>query len=805
MRLNHTNRRGTLALSIRTFFLICMSTAIVLLAASPVALAQEGNRLTDAQPISLPAGPLGDAISEISSAFNINILADELLVRGKTAQPLAGRMTASEALNRVLEGTGLVVKQAASGAFVISESAVDVVSGPLTLAPITVTGELQERSLLETGNSVAVQTEAALIDRNIITFEDVLNRTPGVTSLGALGEGGLSIRGMPVTGIQGTTFGDTITLEVDGVRQSSTLYNPNLFDTEQVEIFRGGQSTNRGAAAIAGAIDVSTNDPSFEQEARIELISRYSEQHDSTGYLVNAMGNQPINDNWAIRAAGTFEEFDGYIFNDFRNSFNDERELNTARVKLRYRNNSGTFDAVTTFNYSDSSRGFAGLPNIDDPDPSQRIRNSDIVEFRDNKVLSIAQQFDWKINDEYTVTSTISHLQSDGDSLTDRDASPATGNFLLGGNENEFNTAEVKLTYEDDKQNFLIGLYAQKQEADSSLDFNQFFNLFGGAIQADLTINSTNDNERTNAAIFGEYELQITKKISVRAGLRYDYEEQEVGSGGEAFFTPAEPATTLLGAFLDSQAPQFDSTDFTALLPSLSITYDIDPEQTLTLLLKEDYRAGGVTLDVSGTSQFDPETTNTIELAYRKESERLSVQSNIYYTRWEDMQVGRSFNIGGIDFFVIDNAGQATQYGAELSVSYQFNNGISPYVALAYNNTNFDDYVVDETTDFTGNEFPFAPPWNANAGVTWLVGNQLSWDTNINYEDDRFRDSANGEDRVAKSYVLVNTNVRYSHDDWYASFFINNITDEEYIPAFASGDVGRNEPRTFGIIVGANF
>lgn len=749
----------------------------------------------------IPAGPLGQSLNEFAQQAGIAISFDATMVRGKSSQELKISTTTELGLQRLLQGSGFTAVKSTSG-YRLEE---DNNSGPLILAPIKVQGELRDRPLLETHNSVAVETEATLIERNIITFEDVLNRTPGVTSLGDL-VGGVSIRGMPVGGIQGTTFGDTITLEVDGVRQSSVSYNSNLFDTEQVEIFRGGQSTNRGAAAIAGAIDISTNDPGFEQEARIELITRYSEQHDSTGYMVNVMGNQPLNDNWAIRAVGTIEDFDGYVFNNFRDTYNDEQELNTGRVKLRYRNDSGSIDAVTTFNYSDSSRGFSGLPDIEDPDPSERIRNSDVVEFRDNKVISIAQQIDWKIDEHYSLTSTISHLQSDGEGLIDRDASPVTGNFLLSGTESKFSTVEVKLSYEDDTQNYLLGLYTQKQEGDSTLDFNQFFNLFDGAIQADLTINTTNDNERTNAAIFGEYERQLSDKFSIRAGLRYDYEEQEVGSDGDAFFTPAEPATTLLGAFLAGQSdPQFDSTDYSALLPSLSVTYEIDPEQTLTLLLKEDYRAGGVTLDVSGTSQFDPETTNTIELAYRKESDNLSIQSNVYYTKWKDMQVGRSFNIGGIDFFVIDNAGEATQYGVELSVNYQFNNGILTYAAIAYNNTNFDDYVVDDTTDYTGNEFPFAPPWNANAGVTWFINDKLSWDTNLNYEDDRFRDSGNGENRVANSYVVVNTNVRYAHHDWYASFYINNITDEEYIPAFSSNDLGRNEPRTFGITVGYNF
>lgn len=59
------------------------------------------------------------------------------------------------------------------------------------------------------------------------------------------------------------------TLYIDGVQQTvrgARRGARGLFDVEQVEVYRGPQSTLSGRAAMAGAIYIKTKDPTFERK-----------------------------------------------------------------------------------------------------------------------------------------------------------------------------------------------------------------------------------------------------------------------------------------------------------------------------------------------------------------------------------------------------------------------------------------------------------------------------------------------------------------------------------------------------------
>lgn len=763
--------------------------------------------------INIQKQALSSALTSFREQTNVQIAFKSEELKGINSLGVNCNMTAEAALQTLLEDSGLEYRFTTPQTVVIEASTKTQTESetPLVLSAIVVTGELQERSILETGNSVAVITDADLLQRNINSFDDVIMRTPGFSSQGD--NFGISIRGVPIQGISGSAdFGDTITFEVDGVRQTAETISTslsNLFDTKQVEVFRGGQSTSRGAASIAGAIEISTNDPSFEREAQIQFGAKYNNTHNSAGYSFNVMGNQPINDNWAFRAVATIDDFDGYVFNEFRNEDNDEQRLDQARVKLRYRNDAGTLNAITTVNFTDSSKGYSALVNPEQnlaypgvPEISERIRNSNVDEFFNNEVRSIAQNLNWVINEQYALSATVSHLQSESDTFFDRDGSPAQLSDLRSVGETTRNTAEVKLTYEDDTQNYILGVYMQKEDAPSTLAANQDFSfIFPGAT---LIINGNNEAERTNAAIFGEYERLLSDKFSVRGGLRYDYEEQELSA--ELDNTIQTPIGDLPGP-LQPNPP--GDTDYTALLPSLSATYTIDTDQTLTLLLKQDYRAGGIQFNVTGGTEFEPEYANTAELAWRKVTDNISIQTNLYYTQWEDMQISATVELPGFgDVGIVDNAGEASQFGVEFEVDYNLSRQMQTYASFAYNRTYFDEYIAnalrDPPIDYSGNEFPFAPRLTANIGFTWFINDNLSWDTNVNYEGRRFRNAFNAPGDFQESYVVANTIVRYALEDWYGSVWINNITDADFITN-ARNDGPASTPRTFGVIFGTNF
>ncbi|MEM8982741.1 MAG: TonB-dependent receptor [Pseudomonadota bacterium] len=677
------------------------------------------------------------------------------------------------------------------------------------LETITVYGELRDRTLQDTYASVAITNEQTLEQRNMLNLEDVIQRTPGVMQFD---DGGIAIRGVSHTGASGgTTFGSTLSVFLDGVRQTpdSIRRDPfNLFDAQQVEVFRGGQSTSRGGSAMVGTIEIRTNDPTFEQEAAFQGGLKYGEQHSSFGYQVNAMFNQPLSDNWAVRAVINRDDFDGYVINTTRDDFNAPEDRTNGRFKLLYANTDETIKAVTTFNRSETLEGntyvlrpefFPGALPL-----AERNRPTDTVEERDNLIESIAQSLDWQFSDTLSLKATVTYLTEETDLLNDFDGTAAPGQVTQTENERENLTAELLVSYEGEEQSFLVGFWSETQSFDSSVFVitdpaalvafglipPQLLPLF----PPEIIITNTTDGDRQNYALFGEYERDFGDAFSLRVGMRVDSEDQDILSAAAA-------NTQLLPIILGDIN---GDTDFVEFLPSLSATWRVNEKNNLSLVYKEDYRAGGVALSVeSGAFTYDPEFTRTVELAWRSEGlfdDAVTVMANLFYTQWEDQQV--SVREDGSNFNVIRNAGKSTQRGLEGLVEWAPSDTVDMYLSFAYNDSVFDDFDAGAIGDFSGNTFPFAPEWSGNLGVTWFAMNNLAWDVNLNYQDNSFPGAANTFQN--EQHTVFNTSLRYDNEDRYASVYIRNLTDEDYV-VWDGTTVSYSAVRTFGVMFGARF
>lgn len=121
---------------------------------------------------------------------------------------------------------------------------------------------------------------------------------------------------------------------VDGTQQTiqgTRRGSRGLWDTEQVEVYRGPQSTLAGRAALVGAIYVKTNDPVFRFEAAARGMGGEDELSTGAG-----MVNVPlIEEQVALRVAGEYQRSEsapdvsdiggpvlGFAFDDDRGDFN---------------------------------------------------------------------------------------------------------------------------------------------------------------------------------------------------------------------------------------------------------------------------------------------------------------------------------------------------------------------------------------------------------------------------------------------------------------------------------------------------
>ncbi|MEG8224077.1 TonB-dependent receptor plug domain-containing protein, partial [Sphingomonas sp. HH69] len=193
---------------------------------------------------------------------------------------------------------------------------------------IIVTGEKAARSLQQTTASVNVTTKKKLADENILTIQDIYQRTANLSE--TYGASGFSIRGIDQRGVSGGGDAATATVFVDGapVPQDVLSNGPtDMWDVAQVEIFRGPQSTIQGLNALAGAVHIRTQDPTFDWSIKGRaLVSSF----DTTQFAV-AGGGPVVPGELAFRISAEKRDSDGYI----RNTTRDEPESGVDSMSIR--------------------------------------------------------------------------------------------------------------------------------------------------------------------------------------------------------------------------------------------------------------------------------------------------------------------------------------------------------------------------------------------------------------------------------------------------------------------------------------
>ena len=146
------------------------------------------------------------------------------------------------------------------------------------LDTILVSGEKISRSLQETASSVEIITGEDLETRpDEENVQSAIQDVPNVYYPGTAGVAPI-IRGQdtqgPNTGAVAFYSGTVprASINIDGHYQTyfETVFGAtSIWDVDQIEVFRGPQTTSQGANSIAGAIIVKTKDPTFTPEGAL--------------------------------------------------------------------------------------------------------------------------------------------------------------------------------------------------------------------------------------------------------------------------------------------------------------------------------------------------------------------------------------------------------------------------------------------------------------------------------------------------------------------------------------------------------
>ena len=358
-----------------------------------------------------------------------------------------------------------------------------------------------------------------------------------------------------------------------------------------------------------------------------------------------------------------------------------------------------------------------------------------------------------------------------------------------------------------------------------------------------------------NYAFYARGEYDLTNKLTVGFGLRYDHEEQDEGLtlSGDPLGLPNPAAPALPAGFEPALIPVVQGTiaavnanfeaslleantsatqDFSAWLPSGFVSYDFDDDRTLIFSVRRGYRAGGSDLNIPRqfVSQFDPEYTTNYELALRSFwlDGRLRVNANAFYTDWTDQQVVVALSTLQQDEIGF-NVGSSNLMGFEVDTSFQIDRNWSLDASIGYVQTEFEDFdtALAETViaaqsltvpvdleqtlaAFESNAFSYAPEWTSSARLAYDGDNGWYGVLGVTYEGESFVNNSNSGAATflhndARTLVNLTVGRRILDDQASISIIARNLFDESYVASGGNERVRLGAPRQVGVRLSADF
>ena len=659
---------------------------------------------------------------------------------------------------------------------------------------VIVTATKREESVQDVPIAVSAFGGEELARRGITEFDALAEISPSVAIQQSTnsGQGGsIRIRGVGTAG-SNPGLEAAVGTFIDGVyRSRAGQAFSDLGDIERIEILRGPQGTLFGKNTVAGAVNVVTNKPQFEKNARIEV---------SAGNLdfINVKGffNADANDELAFRFSYAWAERDGYVedvntdevYSD-KNRYilkgqalwapSDELEV---RVILDYSEKEEAC-CVAVFTEVGSREpvvsAIGGVQHIFEKDKDPQV-GVNFPPFTDIKDKGISVEVSWDINDDISFKSLTAYREFDMHRGVDPDFSSADILSTLDTtNPFENFSQEFHLIGSTDDIDWFFGayIYSEDMSSDEIVAFSTagpaYVSLLftGGASATALaslvsgnpagreevpghTLNQGYDSDfktKTEGwSLFTHNTWHASEALAFTLGLRYSHEEK-TGSGiinGAAVGAPLihDPmcSTAVAGPFGSfCNNPSFKQkvkeNEWTG---TAKVAYQLSENLHTYAGVSRGYKAGGFNLDQQAVAlegvTFDPETSLSYELGLKGTflDGALIVNTAAFHTTFDDFQLNTFTGLG----FFITNVKEVTSKGVELETLWAMSDSITLSMGVTYANARYgtDEPIPVDTlgTDISGRRLNLSPYWQSSTALfieDTLPGTDWSYAFNVNW------------------------------------------------------------------------
>ncbi|MEM8762227.1 MAG: TonB-dependent receptor [Bacteroidota bacterium] len=692
------------------------------------------------------------------------------------------------------------------------------------LNEVVITANRRLQDIQKTATSVSAIGVKQVEQLQVKQFAELNSIAPNFRSYDDGGTGSFTL--IASRGISTVDFVPTIGLYVDDVPYFTTFAFPlSLSDVEQIEILRGPQGTLYGRNALAGVIKITTKRPS-QALSGFATVGFGNLNSKEIGFGINT---PVVKDKLYFRANANITERDGFVRNIFNGKDLQDREAFDANFKMKYyANDRLSLSLLYNLQRRESAAyafSLATPPNNTFQDILanslyQVNFNEDV--FRNVLTQNIALNLKYDF-DAFSLNAITSYQKTDQSRLDEFDYTP----FDIQSAQSTFDlqnlTQELRLaSLGESKFNWTTGVFLYLTDREN-LDQLRVGNDAGILDPNLVPLVPYNQIDRPNVeqkgvAVFGQASYDLTKELTLTAGIRYDHEEVDAAVN-RVFTSPAFPE----GSFAESAT-------FDAFSPKVALGYQAADDVFLFANVARGFRPGGVNTFVSDVENapFDPESTWNYEVGLKTNliENRLKFNLTAFLINYSDQQIFTILDLEAFDFGT-DNIGESRSYGLELESQWAATRGLNFTLNLGYLNTEITDYItINPATglpvDFEGNDLPNSPEFSGNLNVNYIqpLSKKINLETSLdyNYQSDMFFDfgqfptegAPTPENQLLQeAYGLLNGRIGLTSKN--LDFFIwgKNITDEEYF-SYGYGIGGFNAasfalPQTYGATLTAKF
>jgi len=703
--------------------------------------------------VNITAGEMGTATNEFGE-FNINVSIGTKLEFSHIGYDLASQLAQNSML---VEMRQTVIKS----------------------KEIIVHAGLSHQSLQKVASSVTVINGDHIRETGADHFQSLTEQIPNLNWAGGTSRPRyFQIRGI---GERSHYFGEgppnfSVGFVMDDMDLSGLGMVGLLFDMDQIEVFKGPQSSIYGPNAMAGLISMRSTDPTdqFEMKASTSLGS---DNH----YGGTSAMNVRFMKNMNMRLTGVYKYSDGFRENVSQNiTDSNKREEAFSRMKLSY-DPIDRLSILATIIYTELDNGY----DVWAPDNNTDFKTYSNDRGEDSqRTYGYSLRAQFETSENLNITSITSFTETDlvhaydGDWADSaywhetHDFDPAVEGWAYKFyDKNERNRGNLSQEIRLSMGSIILGGYFKHLiEQDEAKGY-----LFGG-----IATDATSHYDFQAIAGYAQYGLDLTSSLKLKVNVRfennsiiYDGSSQGFNDYWEKIFLP----------------PIHFNIDYSMLGYRAALHYLKDEYTSFYGSVSQGYKSGGVNQQpyLSDISRpYEPEFIQNFEIGLKHATDIYRTQLSAFYSLRKDQQVSLSSQQVEGDpnsfLFYTANAGSGSIQGFEWETNYQILSRISLNTSLGYLDTWIDKFTYQENSEMEGygggREAAMSPKVTGSFGVHLKNISGFFCLVQMNFKDEYyFSDSHN---QTSKPYTLLNINIGKSFGKTMVKLWIRNALDERY-------------------------